>query len=311
MTPFLIAQTGPNGGVSVIDGDGVEQIERVEHTSFVARDGEAIIALAGSDQGRVIVTHRDGSQSWWPTGEEPCHAALSPAGDLLVVTDYTSGTLSVLERTGEGRFQNPRQLKLTGAGSLVDPDRQDAPHPHHALWHGEHLLVTDLGCDLIRVFTATGGELVEVSRCPTPPGSGPRHSIVVGSHLVVTAELSASVVAAPLADVMSGSASWEQVPATRATSEARCYPSELVVWGASVAVANRGSGTIALIDAREGRLSLEREWDAGGPWPQHLLVDGDGLLIAQRDSHAIVRLSPDGSISIVAQLDAPSWLAPA
>ena len=60
-----------------------------------------------------------------------------------------------------------------------NPNRQDAPHPHHAFVDptGDFLLVPDLGADLIRInkIDKTSGQLTECGSGKPAPGTGPRH----------------------------------------------------------------------------------------------------------------------------------------
>jgi 6-phosphogluconolactonase (cycloisomerase 2 family) len=68
-------------------------------------------------------------------------------------------------------------LKYTGKG--VNPSRQEAPHPHHAIVDptGDFLIVPDLGADLIRIhkIDKTSGKLTECTGAKPAPGTGPRH----------------------------------------------------------------------------------------------------------------------------------------
>lgn len=68
---------------------------------------------------------------------------------------------------------------MTGKGP--NPNRQDAPHPHHAFVDptGDFLLVPDLGADLIRInkIDKTSGQLTECPPAKPAPGTGPRHGV--------------------------------------------------------------------------------------------------------------------------------------
>jgi 6-phosphogluconolactonase (cycloisomerase 2 family) len=68
-------------------------------------------------------------------------------------------------------------IKYTGKS--VNPSRQEASHPHHAIVDptGDYLLVPDLGADLIRIhkIDKTSGKLTECTPAKAAPGTGPRH----------------------------------------------------------------------------------------------------------------------------------------
>jgi 6-phosphogluconolactonase (cycloisomerase 2 family) len=70
-------------------------------------------------------------------------------------------------------------LKYTGKS--VNPSRQEAPHPHHAIVDptGDFLIVPDLGADLIRIhkIDKTSGQLTECTPAKPVPGTGPRHGV--------------------------------------------------------------------------------------------------------------------------------------
>ena len=72
-------------------------------------------------------------------------------------------------------------LKYTMSGKGPNPNRQDAPHPHHAYVDptGDFLLVNDLGADLIRInkIDKTSGKLTECPPGKPVPGTGPRHGV--------------------------------------------------------------------------------------------------------------------------------------
>lgn len=65
------------------------------------------------------------------------------------------------------------------SGKGANPNRQDAPHPHHAFVDptGDFLLVPDLGADIIRIYSVdkTSGKLTECPGAKPPAGTGPRH----------------------------------------------------------------------------------------------------------------------------------------
>lgn len=314
-----VACGGADGGVVDLgSGEPRRLLAHPQVNAVLTRDGSTY-AVAGIAAGQLIAVTPSGATASWPIGAIPCHLAVSPDGRTLVTADYGSSSLSVAPRDADGTLGATRAIPLDGNGSHVDPERQTQPHPHHVQWIGHRLVVTDLGCDAIRVFVGDpDAGLVEIARCPTPPGSGPRHALVVHDAargvdlLVVTAELSAELLVAPLADVLAGTASWASAPTgapVTSPGAERSYPSDVVTWGAGVAVGNRGPGTIGVLALEHGIPRLVAEHDAGGRWPQHLLAEAAGsLLIAQTENDAIVRLTPDGRHETVATVPAPGWL---
>nr|WP_276202966.1 beta-propeller fold lactonase family protein [Jiangella muralis] len=90
-------------------------------------------------------------------GGEPCHVAVDPTGRLLVATNYAGGSLAILTLDPAGGPAADGLYPLPAGGSGVDAARQDAPHPHQAVFDGDLLYVTDLGADLIRRYPGARG----------------------------------------------------------------------------------------------------------------------------------------------------------
>ncbi|WP_163542351.1 lactonase family protein [Occultella kanbiaonis] len=315
---FLIAARTPTGGLWRWDGGTgpAEQVADAPDTAFVLPlpDGR-IVTLGGEEDGHLRILERSGARYTIATelatqGGEPCHAALLPDGEHLVVVNYhLEGSVLVVALTGSPRIVQRIVFDEPGAG--VVPDRQDAPHPHFALVTGEWVVVSDLGCDTLRLLRWEAGVLVQVGGCATPPGSGPRHLAIHDANLVVSAELSNEVLSAPLDDVLAGAARWRVQPASRkGFASARdgggplTHPGEIVVAHTGrVFVANRGAGTLGLLDVEGEELTFESEVDAGGAWPQHVALLGNEPYVALRDDDLV--LGPDGRVSV----PAPVWLA--
>lgn len=226
-------------------------------------------------------------------GAEPCALAVDPAGRALVVTNYASGTLGLQRLRADGGLDGaPERIALTGSGP--DPDRQEAAHPHHALFAHGGLHVVDLGADRLRHYApglATG--LVPRGETALPSGTGPRHAVALpDGRLAVTGEL-----AATLAVGRPGAADWAVVPGSARQGPARTrsprnYPGDLQAApsGRHVYFANRGHDSIATFDVTGAAPRLLAERDAGAAWPQHLLVHRGRLLVAGWDGDAVMAL---------------------
>lgn len=64
--------------------------------------------------------------------------------------------------------------------SMVDPERQEAPHVHMVLPYGKGTIVPDLGSDIVWYFGVNKktGKLSKLSGIKLSPGDGPRHADV-------------------------------------------------------------------------------------------------------------------------------------
>lgn len=324
---------GPGGVYSLVPGDNGQPVlgdhVGASDLACVVYHPRLPVAYGLSGQG-------DGTLHVWSTsvdleligslpsgGREPCHLVVHPDGSAVVVVNYESGTLSIVRMNEDGVPTGPAQsVRVKGDGPVVE--RQASAHPHQAVLSPGvgHVLVPDLGADLLRTFTLdlTQGLLQPVSVSPLPAGTGPRHAVLTEEGtVVVTGEL-AQTVAAGRFDHTAGTVSfWHVVASTTRQGSTANHPGDLVALpgGRVVYAANRGADTIAVIRVREHRLELIDEVDAGVRWPQHLALVEEGLLIAGRDSSSVVRHAVDpvsgalGAVETVARLPRPVWLAPA
>jgi 6-phosphogluconolactonase len=241
-------------------------------------------------------------------GDGGCHLALSPGGRHVVVAHYGSGTVASVAVGPDGRLSGPPVTHaFRGAGP--DPERQRGPHAHQVVWHGDELLVPDLGSDRVhRLHLAPDGGL-QPSAPPVvlPPGSGPRHLVVLPDHLVVACELSGEVWLGRR-DADGGWSEVDRVPCSTAPSAGPLAPSALRVDGDQVLVANRGPGTVAVLtlDAAADRLRRGSEFPCGGTQPRDLVVDGPRLWVANQADDVVSLLDRDAPPPATPALQVPS-----
>ncbi len=221
-------------------------------------------------------------------GDGACHVALSRDGRFVFVAHYKSGSIASFAIREDGALtERIDLLQFSGSGPVTD--RQESAHAHQVVIDGDDLLVCDLGSDQIhRVeFDATQGTFGE-QREPIklPPGSGPRHLVLVGDYLTVTCELSGELWFAKRTDD-----GFEHVRtiATSATGGELNQPSGIVALDNRVFVANRGVDTISVFDVEQatGWITRVTEFGCGGHWPRDLTIR-DGLLwVSNERSHQI------------------------
>lgn len=255
---------------------------------------------------------------------EPCHVAVDPGGNIVVIANYTSGQIALWRLSGDGTpLRAPQRIQLTGAGP--DPDRQDAAHPHQVIFDAArgHMFVIDLGADLIREFAIelAGPDQVrarEIGTTAVPPGTGPRHAVILpDERLAVSGELGSTLVVG-----RPGESGWSSVASTLRTGPARTrhernYPGDIQRSsdGHYVYFANRGYDTISTFDVTGPDPVLVAERDAIVRWPQHILVRQHDILVAGWDSSQIARLplldGVPGQAEIFLAVDSPGWILPA
>ena len=255
-------------------------------------------------------------------GEEPCHLAVDPTGTVLAATNYASGSIALWRLRADGSPYEPaRVIRLVGSGP--DPERQEAAHPHQVRFDGSRLYVTDLGADLLRIFAARGvgrdlGDWLPTGDVPLPPGTGPRHLVMLpGRQIAISGELASTVAIGSTEAIeraIGGDDSanqWQVLATSSHTGDPRNYPGDIErsVDGRHVYIANRGAHTVATvaIGSSEGnglggpvsdspRAEFAAECATSIAWPQHLAVVGSDLLVAGRDSNAVVALPLDGGV---------------
>jgi 6-phosphogluconolactonase len=232
-------------------------------------------------------------------GADACHVAVDPEGRTLVVVNYAHGSIAVQKLAADGSFEGPLHVEKL-SGSSVDAERQAGPHPHQAIFHDDRLYVTDLGADLLREYKLDAHRLASDALTPVretalPPGTGPRHAVVLpDGRIAISGELASTlVVGRPGTD----RDTWVIAPSTRRvgpakTRYARNYPGDIQSSGDGrlIYIANRGHDTIATFDVTGPQPQLVSEVDAGVAWPQHLMVAGGSLLVAGWDSSRVVAL---------------------
>ena len=208
-------------------------------------------------------------------GEFACHLALAPDGLHLVVAHFGSGSVASFA-VGEGGVLSPRIDLLVLEGSGPDADRQTGPHAHQVVFDRDELLVADLGSDKVHRLRldSDGGLSMAAEPVALPPGSGPRHLVVLGDYLVVACELSAEVWLGGRSD--DGWVQRQAMLSSNASVADRIYPSALRADGDTVYVANRGAGTVAVLalDRLDGRLTPVTEFRCGGLWPRDVVIAG-------------------------------------
>lgn len=132
---------------------------------------------------------------------DPCNIIVSPDGSRIIVSNYSSGSVTVFPLRADGTVGEQEQAVRYSGRSTVS-GRQDASHIHCARFCrcGKYLFVTDLGADALYRYTVSPdeGEYIDLStfkKFGVEPGSGPRHFVFdpTGDYMYLINELSASV----------------------------------------------------------------------------------------------------------------------
>ncbi|MFE6385081.1 lactonase family protein [Nocardiopsis dassonvillei] len=281
---------------------------RTPGPSFLAfrEDPPTVYAVNEREKGTVTAFRIDGGAGLTELGQSPtgggspCHVLAR--GSELAVTNYANGVATLYALAEDGSLDGTvAEFAHSGSGPVTD--RQEGPHAHStAAPDDRHLLVADLGTDELRILR--GGE--EVGAVSLPPGTGPRHTAVLGEYLYVAGELDSRVHVLRWNPAEGTAEHLGSVEATGEEAAGANFPAEILTNGDHVYVSNRGADTIATFAVRDGGARLEHVADtpAGGPWPRNFAVvrghreEPDHLVVAAQngDSLASLLLDPDTGV---------------
>jgi 6-phosphogluconolactonase len=227
-------------------------------------------------------------------GDWPCHLAIDASGGWLAVSNYGSGTVSLmpLDHAADALGEPGEPLRHVGGGP--NAERQDGPHAHSAIFAPDNrfLIVADLGIDrlMIYAFDAATGALAPHGQAATRPGAGPRHMVFhpLGQLLYVANELD-STVAAYAYDPASGALTPGAVLPTLPAEDPQSYVADihLAPDGDRLYVSNRGHNSIAAFGVgADGTLTPLSTQPCGGDWPRNFAISPDGrhILVANQYS---------------------------
>jgi 6-phosphogluconolactonase len=232
-------------------------------------------------------------------GEGPAHITLDRSGKYALVSNYDGGSIALFPVLEDGRLGEVTAF-VQHKGSSVNPDRQQGPHAHAAVFSPDNrfVIVADLGLDQLLVYrfnaaTGTLGSDPQILRAV--PGAGPRHLVfdTSGQHLYVINEMQSTVVAYAY-DAANGALSELQILSalpkgfarTSEAAEIEMHPS-----GKFLFASNRGDDSIAVfaVNPKHGTLTPVEIDSTGGKTPRNFVLDPTGtwLLAANQDSDDI------------------------
>jgi 6-phosphogluconolactonase len=240
-------------------------------------------------------------------GRGPCHLSIDFAGKNLLVANYSSGNVSVIPISGDGRLRKPTGF-AQHTGSSINPERQDKPHAHsiNVSPDSRYAFAADLGIDKIMIYALDidKGTIVtnKFGFVKLSPGAGPRHFSFHpnGKYAYVINELSGTVTAFSY-DSSTGSLSEIQTITTlpdqfnefNKCAEVRVHPNGKFLYGS-----NRGHDSIVIyrIDPAKGTLTLVGHETTDIKTPRNFNIDPTGkfCLVANQDSDSVIvfRIDP-------------------
>jgi 6-phosphogluconolactonase len=234
-------------------------------------------------------------------GAGPCHVSIDHAGKNLLVTNYGSGSASVIPIKQDGRLGEPTGF-VQHSGSSVNSMRQKGPHAHSINVSPENrfAFVADLGIDKIMIYKLDIEKGTIVANSPpfaqVRPGAGPRHFAFHpnGKYAYVINELDCTVTAFAY-DSVSGALKVIQTITTlpngfngsNACAEVRVHPSGKFLYGS-----NRGHDSIVVyrVDLADGTLTYVEHETADIKTPRNFNIEPTGkfCLVANQGKGSVV-----------------------
>ncbi|MFI8824801.1 lactonase family protein [Streptomyces sp. NPDC053431] len=277
----LAAEWDPDSGALRVTGHS----DAVADPSFLAPDGDVLYAVSETEEGAAAAFDVAGPTPR-PLGAPVSVGASGPThlavvGGHLLTANYTSGSVSVLPRTGDGALRPlADQVRHEGSGPVTD--RQAGPHAHQVLPDpgGRWVLAVDLGTDSVTIsaLDPATGALRPHGVTALRPGTGPRHLAFhpAGTHAYVLNELEPTLTVCRWDAEKGALTPLGETPVVPAGTTGPAYPSEVVASpdGRFLWAAVRGADTLAVLalDADGDTARLVATVPCGGHWPRDLTL---------------------------------------
>jgi 6-phosphogluconolactonase len=286
----------------------VQTIDSGQNPSFLAVDPERRFLYAvdeGQSQVRAFsIESASGKLTaiGTPIGtgsNGPAHVSVDRAGKVVMVANYSGGTISVFPRQTDGTLGASVATRSFGGGAQTHQIVTDPTNK----W----VLVPNKGRDAVSVFGLNAnGTLTDVSLAGFDAGNGARHVDVNGTstRAYVVDELGNTVTVMSM-DTNSGALAAIQTVSTlepgfsgqNTTAEIQVTPD-----GKHVITSNRGDNSLAVFDvnASDGKLTRTARVATGGNTPRHFSIEQTGqfLFVGNQGSGTVVVMKVDATTGI-------------
>lgn len=253
-------------------------------------------------------------------GQDPCHISVAPGGRYLVLSNYSSGTLSSIALDDGG---SPARLisVVRHEGSSGATDRQLSPHVHSTVIAGNQVHVLDLGLDEVISYWLgpEGGIAPEpAATIRLAAGAGPRHMARTSDskRWFVLNELDNT-----MAELRQHHGQFDLVSAVSTlpdgyTGRNDCAEIQVSEDDRFVYASNRGHDSIAVFKIDHQEPELVQTVSTHGVHPRHFRLLASCIIIANRDSNNLVAMARDadtgmlGAVTSEVEVPAPVFVLP-
>jgi 6-phosphogluconolactonase len=270
-----------------------------EMGSYGGKPGGAVSAFAAGDDRSLKFLNAKSSQ-----GEGPCHISIHGSGAFAVVSNYSSGALTVLPIGKNGRLGDAVQV-IQYRGTGPNKGRQEKAHAHSFTFAPDFSMgfACDLGSDkvmLYRVDPAAREPLVPQGFAAALPGYGPRHGVFhpKGKIVYVLNELKSAVDVfalsggkTPEGEGLGRIQTLSSLPKRGGGKESIAAALRISPGAKFLYASNRGHDSIAVFKiSAAGLLDLVDLIPAGGRHPRDFILDprGNSLIVLNKDSDNMV-----------------------
>lgn len=259
--------------------------------------------------------HMKLERSYCTGGTDPCHIAVSPERNMLAISNFASGSVTVFNLDENGAILSDRKLFLH-EGSSIHPIRQQGPHAHSIIFTGNAgMLVPDLGIDKLVAYCYNEDDIRidDANTIRLQPGSGPRYGEFSpnGNHFYLINEIGSSVThfewdGNHLREMDTVSTLPEECEVNNICSDLHITPN-----GNYLYASNRGHDSIAAFRIGEkGELYFVERIPCGGKTPRNFCIVSDGkyVLVGNQDSDNIATfaIGEDGGLKLINKTEFPT-----
>lgn len=250
-------------------------------------DEGAVTAYAIQEGGGLLRLNEQPSH-----GAAPCHLMCDATGKILIVANYTSGTVSVYPLGDDGSLGEASE-KIQHSGSSILP-RQQGPHAHSVNIDSQNRFayVADLGMDQVVIYeiNVDRGKLRPAGHLKTAAGAGPRHfhfhpngknAYLINEIGCTLSALSYDASSGALEEINTLSTLPGEVEEGFSTADVHVHPNGRFVYGS-----NRGHNTIACFSLDDvGAISFVDRTDVD-PVPRNFAIDPTGTYLLSAGSNS-------------------------
>lgn len=286
----------------------IEAIESGYNPSFLIEDDNELILLneVGDKENLRKLDKSGNCHLFFSGGVGPCH--LTRFGDFLAVSNYTSGSISLLKKQDD-LFKLYDVVNFEGFGP--NKYRQESSHVHSSIYDEKRkvLYVVDLGCDTVTSFKIINNRLVKISQVDTEPGDGSRMMAIKDNYGFVVNELSNTVSVLKLdeADGLKIVGRYNTLPES---CKVDSLASHVIIENNKLYISNRGYDSIVVFDINKDEL-LEPKWIMlKGSFPRHFAIKEDKLLVANQESNSVELYTINGDFIHNLEIYKPTAIVP-